>query len=187
MCIINQNPCCMPEPPARVYVPVPTPIPGPQGPVGPQGPMGVAGPQGPQGPQGEQGVPAADDAIYAEGGTQTVNAGTIIPLTQTAETATTTMSVSGGGVVVTQGTYLVTYGADGNPTGTTAELELALYANGTPVTNGTLCDAADATTVGSVSKTILYVANGQTQLALYNASTDETEYGQAYLTVIRLN
>ena len=186
MCIIYQNPCCNQQRPRRVYVPVATPIPGPQGPQGPQGPMGVAGPQGPIGPQGPQGQAPADDAIYAEGGTQTVAAGAIIPLTQEAETDQTTMSVSGGGVVVNQGTYLVAYGADGTLNGTGTELELALYANGTPVAGGTLLDAADTTTVGSVAKTMLYVATGQTLLALYNTSTDEADYEQAYLTVMRL-
>ena len=59
MCIINQNRCCNYDRPRRVYVPVPTPIPGPQGPQGPQGPMGVAGPQGPQGLTGATGATGA--------------------------------------------------------------------------------------------------------------------------------
>jgi len=150
---------------------------GPQGPVGPQGPQGPAGatgatgaigPQGPQGPQGPvgptgatgatgpQGPRGLNDSLYAESSTQTVEANAIIPITQSAVTTPTTLSVQNNQVVLPAGTYLISFGATLS-TPTTTEVGVTLYANDQPLANQNLFTDADEGEYGNLNKTILYL------------------------------
>ncbi len=173
-------------------------IPGPAGatgPIGPQGPQGIQGPTGPagatgatgpQGPQGEAGTPALVDALYASGGTQSVATGAIIPITSTATTPTTTMTVANNAVTLPVGTYIVTYGATGTADTATATMSVQLYANGAAIATEILNDEASPTESANVSKTIVYNATAETTLSIHNASTATINFTGANITVQRL-
>lgn len=171
---------------------------GPQGPAGPQGPqgepgatgatgaVGPQGPAGPQGPQGEAGTPALVDALYASGGTQSVATGAIIPITSTATTPTTTMTVANNAVTLPVGTYFVTYGATGTADTATATMSVQLYANGAAIATEILNDEASPTESANVSKTIVYNATAETTLSIHNASTATINFTGANITVQKL-
>ncbi len=156
--------------------------------VGARGPMGPMGPQGAQGPQGERGPAGINDAIYASltGGTYATDA--LLPITQTASTPTTTMSVTANAVNVQPGTYLVTFGANGINTDTTGgDFSVQLYANGTAIPNEIATDDANATQNGSVTKSLIYTATAPTALSIHNVSAGESTYDNAYMTVLKLS
>lgn len=165
---------------------------GPQGPTGatgPQGPTGATGATGatgPQGPQGEAGTSALVDALYASGGTQSVATGAIIPITSTATTPTTTMTVANNAVTLPVGTYIVTYGATGTADTATATMSVQLYANGAAIATEILNDEASPTESANVSKTIVYNATAETPLSIHNASTATINFTGANITVQRL-
>lgn len=205
------NPCCnsrpMPTPcgrPSIEYIRGPMGPVGATGPMGPMGPQGAQGPQGiqgqtgpagatgatgatgPQGPQGEAGTPALVDALYASGGTQSVATGAIIPITSTATTPTTTMTVANNAVTLPVGTYIVTYGATGTADTATATMSVQLYANGAAIATEILNDEASPTESANVSKTIVYNATAETTLSIHNASTATINFTGANITVQRL-
>lgn len=168
---------------------------GPQGAPGPQGIQGIPGatgatgpqgPIGPAGPQGEAGTPALVDALYASGGTQSVATGAIIPITSTATTPTTTMTVANNAVTLPVGTYIVTYGATGTADTATATMSVQLYANGAAIATEILNDEASPTESANVSKTIVYNATAETTLSIHNASTATINFTGANITVQRL-
>ena len=162
---------------------------GATGAVGPQGPIGPAGPQGPVGPQGAQGepgTPAVADALYASGGAQTVPTNSVIPITQTATTPTTTMTVADNAITLPQGTYLVTYGASGTVDAANSALSVQLYANNTPVANEIATSSASTTETANVSKTIVYNSPATTTLSLYNVSAIAANLTGANITVQKL-
>lgn len=161
-------------------------IQGPTGPAGATGATGATGPQGPQGPQGEAGTPALVDALYASGGTQSVATGAIIPITSTATTPTTTMTVANNAVTLPVGTYIVTYGATGTADTATATMSVQLYANGAAIATEILNDEASPTESANVSKTIVYNATAETTLSIHNASTATINFTGANITVQRL-
>ena len=158
-------------------------IPGATGATGPQGPIGPAGPQG---PQGEAGTPALVDALYASGGTQSVATGAIIPITSTATTPTTTMTVANNAVTLPVGTYIVTYSATGTADTATATMSVQLYANGAAIATEILNDEASPTESANVSKTIVYNATAETTLSIHNASTATINFTGANITVQKL-
>lgn len=153
-----------------------------QGPVGPQGPIGPAGPQGPQGPQGDSGL---GDGVYAVATTGTVPAGAIIPITLSASTTPTTLSVLGNSVnLPTSDTYLVSYSAGGSAT--TTDLSVGLYLNGVQIPNENIIVASEGVTSSS-SKTILVTAPSGSTLSLHNTSTDAITLSSASITVLKLS
>ncbi len=160
---------------------------GPQGPIGltgatgPQGPVGATGPQGPVGPTGPQGPAGLGDAIYALTTDATVASGAIIPLTFSTATPSTTMSVSGGAVNITEpGIYLVSYFVNGT---STEILSVSLYQNGVLIPNE---DLTFDSTSGTGSRTSLVTFTDAGTLALYNTSGAEATFDDATLTVVRL-
>lgn len=155
---------------------------GPQGPIGATGATGATGAIGPQGPAGPSGT---GDALYASSGTQTVDAGAIIPITQTAATADTTMSISADSVNVPAGTYLVSFGATGT-SGANGTFSIQLYENGTPMANEIITNETANTQQANVSKSIVYVAAAPTALSIRNSSTEASDYTGANLTVLKL-
>lgn len=159
---------------------------GPQGPTGATGPQGPTGATGPQGPQGEAGTSALVDALYASGGTQSVATGAIIPITSTATTPTTTMTVANNAITLPVGTYIVTYGATGTADTATATMSVQLYANGAAIATEILNDEASPTESANVSKTIVYNATAETALSIHNASTATINFTGANITVQRL-
>ena len=168
---------------------------GPQGPAGPQGPQGETGatgavgpqgPIGPAGPQGEPGTPAVADALYASGGAQAVPTNSVIPITQTATTPTTTMTVGDNAITLPQGTYLVTYGASGTVDAANSALSVQLYANNAPVANEIATSSASTTDSANVNKTIVYTAPATTTLSLHNTSAVTANLTSANITVQKL-
>lgn len=150
--------------------------------VGPMGPMGPQGARGPQGPAG------TNDAIYASLTDGTFATGAVLPITQTAATPTTTMTVTANAVNVQPGTYFVSFGANGlNTDATGGDFSVQLYANGAAVPNETATDDANATQTGSASKTLIYTATAPTALSIHNTSAGESSYYNAYLTVLKLS
>ncbi len=205
------NPCCNSRPtptpcdrPSIEYIRGPMGPVGATGPMGPMGPQGAQGPQGiqgptgpagatgatgatgPQGPQGEAGTSALVDALYASGGTQSVATGAIIPITSTATTPTTTMTVANNAVTLPVGTYIVTYGATGTADTATATMSVQLYANDAAIATEILNDEASPTEYANVSKTIVYNATAETTLSIHNASTATINFTGANITVQRL-
>ena len=173
---------------------------GPVGPIGPQGPKGdtgatgatgAVGPQGPQGPTGAtgpQGPAGVSDGIYANSGAQTVAANTIIPLTQAGATPATALSVGNNAINLPAGTYLISYGATGNPSGTTPlNVTVGLYVNGTPIATERVTDHLDgANDSANASKTIILTLPDASTASLYNLSTAAVAFDSAYLTALKL-
>lgn len=163
---------------------------GPQGPIGPAGATGATGPQGPvgpagatgaTGPQGPVGPAGTNDAVYAVATAATIAAGGIIPITLSAATADTTMTVTDNAVNVTEaGTYLVSYSTDGSVA--TGDFITSLYLNGAAVANESLNVGTD----GTASKTILLNLAAGDSLALYNTSATVATLDNAGLTVLKL-
>lgn len=177
---------------------------GPQGPagaVGPQGPQGetgATGAVGPQGPQGETGATGAtgpqgpagqSNALYASSGAQTNIATTaIIPVAQTTATPLNTSTISGQSVSLNSGYYLISFGATGTGTdGSEIPFSIQLYANGTPIANEIVTDAASNTQAADVSKTIVYnAASDGTLLSIHNAGANTVNITNGYITVLKL-
>ena len=164
---------------------------GPIGPVGPQGPVGptgatgatgATGPAGPVGPQGPAGPAGTNDAIYADLNATTVESESIIPIALDTATPATTMNVSGNAVNITEdGTYLVSYFANGSvPTG---DFSISLYQNGAVVTGETIILDNGS---GAGSKTILVNASAGDTLSIYNTSGETATLSGASLTVLKL-
>ena len=159
---------------------------GPQGETGPQGPVGPQGPQGETGPQGPAGTSALQDALYAYGGTQTVESGAIIPLANSVTTPTTTMALTDNALVLPTGTYLITYGVTGERT-TDGTLSVQLYAGGTAIANEIISANASSTNSANLSKTILYNATADgTTISLYNTSGESVNLTGANITAMRI-
>ena len=174
---------------------------GPQGPQGETGATGAVGPQGPAGavgPQGETGATGAvgpqgpagqSNALYASSGAQTGIATTaIIPVAQTTATPLNTSTISGQSVSLNSGYYLVSFGATGTGTdGTEIPFSIQLYANGTPIANEIVTDAASNTQAADVSKTIVYnAATDGTLLSIHNAGANTVNITNGYITVLKL-
>ena len=123
--------------------------------------------------------------MYASGGAQTAAAAAIIPITQTAATPGTTLTVSANAVNVPAGTYLVSFGATGT-SGANGTFSVQLYQNGTPIANEIVTNETANTQEANVSKTILYTAAAPTALSIHNASTETSTYTGANLTVMKL-
>ncbi len=156
----------------------PTGATGATGPIGPQGPVGPTGATGPIGPIGPSGT---NDIIYASTDVATVAAGEIIPLTLTAATAGTTMSVSANAVNLPEaGTYLVSYYTAG--TVATGDFITELYLNGVSLTGQEIVQPNGA---GAGSRTILVTTTGAGTLSLYNGSTSDATLSGASLTVLK--
>lgn len=158
---------------------------GPQGAVGPQGPIGLTGATGatgPVGPQGPQGPAGSSDAIYASVGTAVVASGAIIPLTLTAVSPATTMTVVNNAVSITEaGTYLVSYFVDGSVPAD--DFITSLYLNNALISEENLVQSNSA---GVASKTILLnLAEGDT-LSLYNTSATEATLSGASITAVKI-
>ena len=161
---------------------------GPQGPQGPTGATGATGPQGPTGATGPQGPAGVSDGIYANSGAQTVAANTIIPLTQAGATPATALSVGNNAVNLPAGTYLISYGATGNPSGTTPlNVTVGLYVNGAPIATERVTDHLDgANDSANASKTIILTLPDASTASLYNLSTAAVTFDSAYLTALKL-
>ncbi len=166
---------------------------GPQGPIGltgPQGATGATGPQGPigltgpQGPQGETGPAGTADSLYATSGAQTVADATIIPITESASTPATVMSVDANTLTMPSGTYLVSYGANGTSDG--AALSVQLYQNGAPVATEVLSAQATTTAPANLNRTILVTSADEITLALYNVSGAEATLTNANITALKV-
>ena len=165
---------------------------GPQGETGATGATGATGPVGPQGPQGETGpqgpagTSALQDALYAYGGTQTVESGAIIPLANSVTTPTTTMALTDNALVLPTGTYLITYGATGERT-TDGNLSVQLYAGGTAIATEIISANASSTNSANLSKTILFDATADgTTISLYNTSGESVNLTGANITAMRI-
>ena len=159
---------------------------GPQGETGPQGPVGPQGPQGETGPQGPAGTSALQDALYAYGGTQTVESGAIIPLANSVTTPATTMALTDNAIVLPAGTYLITYGVTGERT-TDGNLSVQLYADGTAIANEIISANASSTNSANLSKTILFDATADgTTISLYNTSGESVNLTGANITAMRI-
>ena len=162
---------------------------GPQGPVGatgaigPQGPQGPAGATGATGPQGPQGPAGTNDILYSNY-VGDVAANSIIPLSLSASTDGTTLSVTGGSIdLPTAGSYLVSYYTNGSvPTG---NLSTTLYLNGVALTDETILQSNVAGVPSAGGKTILVTVNGPSTLSLYNTSTDTATLVSASITVLK--
>ncbi len=159
---------------------------GATGPIGPQGPVGATGAVGPQGPVGATGPigPAGtNDIIYASNQVATVASNGIIPLTLTASTPGTTMSVVGNEVVLDEaGTYLVSYFANGSvPTG---DFIISLYLDSTPIT-GESITISSAGEQSAGSKTVLITTTEAGTLSIYNTSAEAATLSGASLTVLK--
>ena len=163
---------------------------GPQGPQGLRGETGATGPQGPQGETGAtgatgpQGPAGTNDVLYANSAANTVATSTIIPLTQNAATAGTTMSVANNAVTVTnEGYYLITYFVNGSvPSG---DMTTALYLNGSPVSGETITLGNTAGNNQAASKTVLLNVPAGGTLSLYNTSAQTATLTGAGLTVLK--
>ena len=155
---------------------------GPTGATGPQGPIGLTGATGPIGPQGPIGPAGTSDAIYANLAGTSATSGAIIPLALDTATPTTTMSVSGSSVNITEaGTYLVSFFANGSvPTG---DFSTSLYQNGVALAGETII-IDDST--GAGSKTVLVNASAGDTLSIYNTSAETATLSGASLVVLKL-
>lgn len=155
---------------------------GPIGPVGPQGPVGATGATGatgPQGPQGEPGPAGTSDAIYAnyEGGTIATNSE--FPISLVNSTDTTTIIVDGNAVSLLEGTYLVSYYANGLSPNFNVDLRL----DGNTISSLT----TDATTSNTLSKTIIVTATDGSELTLVNGGSFSFTNTDTGLTVLKLD
>ena len=95
------------------------------------------------------------------------------------------MSVSANAVNVPAGTYLVSFGGTGT-SGASGTFSMQLYQNGTAIAGETVTNETANTQEANVSKTIVYVAAAPTALSIHNASTEESTYSGANLTVLKL-
>ena len=166
---------------------------GPQGPVGPigptgatgaTGPVGPAGPTGATGPVGPAGASATNDSLYANYTGGQIESEAIIPLTLVTSTPSSTLSVSGGSVVLPDaGTYLISYYANGSvPSG---DLEVSLYLDGVAIPNESITITSTPDETASGSKTILVTTASGGTLSIYNTSDQTATFEGASLTVTR--
>ena len=122
--------------------------------------------------------------MYASSAANTVATNTIIPLTQTAATTDTTMSVANNAITVTdEGEYLVSYFANGSVP--SDNFTVALYLNGSAVSNETLTITSTANETASGSKTILLNVPAGGTLSLYNTSAQTATLTGASITVLK--
>ena len=157
---------------------------GPVGPIGPQGPVGATGATGATGPQGPAGPAGTADGLYASGTTATIGIDAIIPIVLNSATPDTSLIVSNNEITLTEdGSYLVSYFADGF--GSTGENLVELYLNDNPLPQ-TEISLSEGTTRGSASKTIIVNAVSGDTLSLYNASETELSILGASITVVKL-
>ena len=154
---------------------------GPQGPVGPIGPTGATGATGPVGPAGAS---ATNDSLYANYTGGQIESEAIIPLTLVTSTPSSTLSVSGGSVVLPDaGTYLISYYANGSvPSG---DLEVSLYLDGVAIPNESITITSTPDETASGSKTILVTTASGGTLSIYNTSDQTATFEGASLTVTR--
>ncbi len=158
---------------------------GATGATGPQGPAGATGATGATGPQGPQGIPGTNDIIYASAGADSVTTDTDYPITQTAATAGTTMSVSSNAVnLPAAGLYLVSFFANGSVP--SDDMVTSLYFNGAQVTNESITTANTASSESAGSKTILYNAASAGTLTVRNSSTQTVTSTGVGLLVMRI-
>lgn len=139
----------------------------------------------------EFGIPAATttfDALYANGNSQTVAAGGIIPLTLSAATDGTTMTVSDNAITLADaGIYAISFGATGTLSNTTAgNFSIRLYSNGTGLDDEIISNDSTSTATANVSKSILFSAAAGNTISIYSASADEITIASAYITVVKL-
>ena len=157
---------------------------GPQGPTGatgatgPQGPVGATGAVGPQGPQGEQGPAGLSDALFAVSNIATIASGSVVPLTLSTQTPTSTSTLAGDTITLTQGYYLVSIYS----TGSSTDFELSLLVNGTQE----FLLETDDSTLETLSKTVIINAAEGTTLALSNTGTSALSLENAGISVVKL-
>ena len=160
---------------------------GPMGPIGPTGPMGPRGAVGPQGPQGEAGV---SSAIYASAVGVTVASTALLPLTQTAVTIGSDMSVSGNALVLPAGSYIITANVSATAPDATAPtpITIGIYANGAQIANEFLEETAETSgSVVNMSKTLLLnVTADNTTISLVNTSGQNINIANSGLTALAL-
>ncbi len=159
---------------------------GPTGATGARGPIGPQGPQGPQGAQGPIGVVSTNNSVYAgTNTTQTVTAGSVIPIGLIASSPNTNMTVSANAVNITEsGTYLVSYAVNGSVG--SDDLILSLYQNGTQIPGETINmqNTADANSSGA--KTILLNVTAPATLSIFNSSQQTATINSGTLTVVKV-
>ena len=162
---------------------------GPQGPAGPTGATGATGavgPQGPIGPTGPQGPAGTADAIYATSTISTVASDSIIPLTINTLSPASTMSVVDNAVNITQdGTYLVSYFANGSTA--TDNFGISLYRNGVEIAGESVLENIAAGDITSISKTALITASAGDLISVYNTSGSDATIDNGALTVVRIS
>ena len=166
---------------------------GPVGPVGPQGPIGLTGatgatgatgpqgpvgPIGPQGPQGIQGPAGLADALFAESNVATIAVGSNVPLTLSTQTPTSTTTLTGDTLTLSQGYYLVTFYG----TGSSPDYDLTLVVNGTQE----FSLESDVTTLQTLSKTVILNVTEGTTLTLTNTGTGALALENGGISVVKL-
>ena len=163
---------------------------GPQGPVGatgatgPQGPVGATGATGPQGPAGAtgatgpQGPAGQSDGLFAVSNIATIATESTVPLTLSTQTPTSTSTLAGDTITLTQGYYLVSFYA----TGTSTDFNLSLLVNGTEAYSL----ETDDTTLDTLSKTVIVNATEGTTLTLSNSGTADLTLDNAGISVVKL-
>ncbi len=171
---------------------------GPAGPVGPQGPIGLTGatgatgatgpigPQGPVGPIGPQG-PAGTFELSAGSfysptatvGTTVFTTFTLLPETQTDITYT----AATGTITLSEGIYLITYGANYTQTGATLPTA-SILVNGA-VYDQSISNGSEGQ--GNLSKTILLDVAAGTTIQLSLGGDTGVTYSNVLLNVVKLN
>lgn len=128
------------------------------------------------------------NGIYASSSSTSVGNQTIIPITASASTPGTTLSVSNNTLNVPTGVYQISFGASGTITNSSAStFAVQLYANGVPLSNETVSSNASSTLPASLSKTIIYNAISPTAFALYNVSGESANIANAFITAQKLS
>ena len=148
---------------------------GPIGPIGPQGPTGATGATGATGPQGPAGLA---DALFAESEVATIAVGSNVPLTLSTQTPTSTTTLAGDTLTLSQGYYLVTFYA----TGSSPDYDLTLVVNGTQE----FSLETDVTTLQTLSKTVILNASAGTTLSLLNTGTGALALEDGGISVVKL-
>lgn len=183
MCFFsNRCPCSQPRVCYR-YIRGATGATGARGPIGPQGPVGPQGATGATGPQGATGL--ADTVYAGTNASTTVSTGAIIPITLLASSPSSSLSVSNNAVTLTNGTYIVSYGASGVSGASQTDLAIGLYLSDSQLSGEELLLANTGSTLGSASKTILVNTTGGT-LSLHNVSTTDSTFSRATMTITKI-
>jgi len=175
---------------------------GAQGPIGPQGPIGTVGPTGATGetgatgPTGPTGATGETGATGPTGPTGAVATNEIAEFTGTAQTPATNTPVSltqnfnnfsdekvssgndGNSVILQPGTYIIEYNV--SATGADQAKSLALYSNGSQISQTVSSSNESGVLTG---KTVLTIADSNTQIELRNAGSTQITIDRASIFV----